>query len=74
MISERTCSACGETKPFARGHWLWSAARGAYGSRCHQCCLDRYRGANTRRRFFARRGLIDPLKNMPPHFRDLFGA
>jgi len=36
-ITERTCKACGETKPFAQGTWMWTKQYGAYGRLCKAC-------------------------------------
>lgn len=33
----RTCKICGETKALARGSWVWSAKRGAFGNTCLAC-------------------------------------
>ena len=40
-METRTCKVCGETKPFARGSWVWSAKRGAFGNTCLQCNCQR---------------------------------
>jgi hypothetical protein len=37
----RKCKDCGETKPFARGMWVWQEKRGAYGKVCLQCTVNR---------------------------------
>lgn len=37
VATERTCKTCGESKPFAKGSWVWTAKYGAYGNYCLAC-------------------------------------
>lgn len=42
-METRTCKVCGETKRFARGTWVWTVKRGAFGNRCQVCATAAYK-------------------------------
>lgn len=39
----RRCKICNEVKLFARGAWVWTIKRGAFGNRCQACATAAYR-------------------------------
>lgn len=40
-METRTCKVCGETKRFARGTWVWTVKRGAFGNTCLACSCQK---------------------------------
>lgn len=50
LETHRTCTICNETKPFARGTWVWNQQNGAVGSVCRACSTQKCSDSELARR------------------------